>query len=103
MMASPKHVAVHIAAWQWRPRARARCSGAPEHSRARGSVLLSERELCFIPYFLAHPSPPRLTLTSPSQGQGAETDVDSLELAAAEMAAAAAELVATEREIIDMR
>jgi hypothetical protein len=39
----------------------------------------------------------------PLRGQAAITDVDSLELAAVEMAHAAAELVATEREIISLR
>ena len=39
----------------------------------------------------------------PLKGQTAVNDVDSLELAAAEMAAAAAELVAREREIITLR
>ncbi|GFR49731.1 hypothetical protein Agub_g11888 [Astrephomene gubernaculifera] len=39
----------------------------------------------------------------PLKGQAAQTEVDTLELAAAEMAAAAAELVATEREIIELR
>ncbi len=39
----------------------------------------------------------------PLMGQAAQNEVDSLELAAAEMAAAAAELVAREREIIHLR
>lgn len=39
----------------------------------------------------------------PLKGQAAHNEVDSLELAAAEMAAAAAELVATERDIIELR
>jgi hypothetical protein len=74
-----------VKCWALRRRSRGRADGlAFSAARPGGSV-------CVVP-----------RVRRP-QSQAAQNDVDSLELAAAEMAAAAAELVATEREIIRLR